>query len=149
MNSDPRVFFAAERTLLAWVRSGITVMALGFVVAKFGLFLTLLSTSSAVTNHPHQSSGLSDVFGIALVIIGVAIILGAQLNHHLYVQTLPPEDVPKLAITWLASLLTCSIAFVGILLAIYLVLAREAQPHFEHVHNSVENPQLSYQITKV
>jgi putative membrane protein len=128
MNSDPRVFFAAERTLLAWVRSGITVMALGFVVAKFGLFLTLLSTSStitksAVTNHPHLSSGLSDVFGIALVIIGVAIILGAQLNHHLYVQTLPPEDVPKLAITWLASLLTLSIACVGILLAIYLVFA--------------------------
>ena len=128
MNSDPRVFFAAERTLLAWVRSGITVMALGFVVAKFGLFLTLLSTSSAmtksaVTNHPHLSSGLSDVFGIALVIIGVAIILGAQLNHYLYVQTLPPEDVPKLAITWLASLLTLSIACVGILLAIYLVFA--------------------------
>lgn len=41
MSSYPRVFFAAERTLLAWVRSGITVMALGFVVAKFGLFLTL------------------------------------------------------------------------------------------------------------
>ncbi|MEY3743625.1 MAG: hypothetical protein RLZZ541_680, partial [Pseudomonadota bacterium] len=31
--SDPRVFFAAERTLLAWVRSSITVMTLGFVVA--------------------------------------------------------------------------------------------------------------------
>lgn len=123
MNSDPRVFFAAERTLLAWVRSGITVMALGFVVAKFGLFLTLLSTSNAAINHPHLSSSLSNVFGLALVIIGVAIILGAQLNHHLYVQTLPPEDVPKLAITWLASLLTLSIACVGILLAIYLVFA--------------------------
>jgi len=49
--------------------------------------------------------------------------LGAQLNHHLYVKTLPPEDVPKLAIKWLASLLTFSIAFVGVLLAIYLTLA--------------------------
>lgn len=123
MNSDPRVFFAAERTLLAWVRSGITVMALGFVVAKFGLFLTLLSASSFATNHPHQNSGLSNVFGIAFVIIGVVITLGAQFNHHLYVQTLPPEDVPKLAITWLASLLTFSIAGVGILLSIYLVFA--------------------------
>ncbi len=122
-NSDPRVFFAAERTLLAWVRSGITVMALGFVVAKFGLFLILLSASSEASNHSHQSSGLSNILGIALVMIGIAIILGAQLNHHLYVQTLPPEDVPKLAITWLASLLTFSIAFVGILLAIYLVFA--------------------------
>ena len=123
MNSDPRVFFAAERTLLAWIRSGITVMALGFVVAKFGLFLILLSTSGAATSHLHQNSGFSNIFGITLVIIGVAITLGAQFNHRLYVQTLPPEDVPKLAITWLASLLSFSIAVVGILLAIYLVFA--------------------------
>lgn len=123
MSSDPRVFFAAERTLLAWVRSGITVMALGFVVAKFGLFLTLLSTSSAMTNHIQHNIGLSNIFGIALVIIGVAITLGAQLNHHFYVRTLPPEDVPKLAIRWLASLLTFSIAVVGLMLAIYLTIA--------------------------
>ena len=123
MKSDPRLFFAAERTLLAWVRSGITVMALGFVVAKFGMFLTLLSASSPTLSQLHQNNGLSNVFGIVLVIIGAAITLGAQLNHHLYVKTLPPKDVPKLAITWLASLLTFSIAFVGVLLAIYLIFA--------------------------
>ena len=32
-DSDPRVFFAAERTLLAWIRTGLTIIALGFVVA--------------------------------------------------------------------------------------------------------------------
>lgn len=121
--SDPRIFFAAERTLLAWVRSGITVMALGFVVAKFGMFLTLLSASSPTLSQLHQNNGLCNVFGIVLVIIGAAITLGAQLNHHLYVKTLPPQDVPKLAITWLASLLTVSIAFVGVLLATYLIFA--------------------------
>ena len=123
INSDPRVFFAAERTLLAWVRSGITVMALGFVVAKFGMFLTLLSASSPTLSQLHQNNGLSNVFGIVLVIIGAAITLGTQLNHHLYVKTLPPQDVPKLAITWLASLLTVSISFVGVLLATYLIFA--------------------------
>lgn len=123
MSSDPRVFFAAERTLLAWVRSGITVMALGFVVAKFGLFLTLLTASGANAQHAHLNNNLSNIFGIALVVIGVAIMLGAQYNHHLYVQTLPPEDIPKLAIRWLDSLLTLSIASVGILLAIYLIFA--------------------------
>ncbi len=29
---DPRVYFAAERTLLAWIRTGITTIGLGFVV---------------------------------------------------------------------------------------------------------------------
>ncbi len=123
MSSDPRVFFAAERTLLAWVRSGITVMALGFVVAKFGLFLTLLTASGADNSHSHQSSDFSNVFGIVLVIIGVVITLGAQYNHHIYVRTLPPQDVPELAISWLGSLLSLSIAFVGVLLAVYLVWA--------------------------
>jgi putative membrane protein len=36
--NDPRVYFAAERTLLAWIRTGLTVVGLGFVVARFGLF---------------------------------------------------------------------------------------------------------------
>jgi putative membrane protein len=121
--SDPRVFFAAERTLLAWVRSGIAVMALGFVAAKFGLFLSLLSASNPTNNVLHPSNGLSNIFGIALVVIGVVITLGAQLNHHLYVKTLPPEDVPRLAIPWLASLLTVSIGLVGLLLATYLFMA--------------------------
>jgi len=44
--SDPRVFFAAERTLLAWIRTGLTVMGFGFVVARFGLFLDLLAASA-------------------------------------------------------------------------------------------------------
>lgn len=123
MSADPRVFFAAERTLMAWVRSGITVMALGFVVAKFGLFLTLLTANGAINSHAHQSSNLSNLFGIALVIIGVVITLGAQYNHHIYVRTLPPQDVPKLAISWLGSFLSLSIAFVGVLLAAYLVFA--------------------------
>jgi putative membrane protein len=123
MGSDPRVFFAAERTLLAWVRSGMAVMALGFVVAKFGLFLSLLSSSSPANNALHPSNALSNIFGITLVVIGVVITLGAQLNHQLYVKTLPPEDVPSLAIPWLASLLTVSISLVGLLLVSYLFIA--------------------------
>ena len=121
MSSDPRVFFAAERTLLAWVRSGVTVIALGFVVAKFGLFLMLLSASSDATNHTQHNSEISNIFGISLIIIGVFITLAAQYNHRLYVQTLPPNDIPKLAINWLTSLLTLCIAGVGMLLAVYLI----------------------------
>jgi putative membrane protein len=43
--SDPGVFFVAERTLLASIRTSITLMGLGFVVARFGLFLNLLARS--------------------------------------------------------------------------------------------------------
>jgi len=53
--SDPRVCFAAERTLLAWVRSGLTMMAFGFVVARFGLFLALLPASNQSAGSTHMS----------------------------------------------------------------------------------------------
>jgi putative membrane protein len=35
--NDPRVFFAAERTLLAWIRTALALMGLGFVVARFDI----------------------------------------------------------------------------------------------------------------
>jgi putative membrane protein len=39
---DPRIYMAAERTFLAWIRTGIAFMGFGFVVARFGLFLPRL-----------------------------------------------------------------------------------------------------------
>jgi uncharacterized membrane protein YidH (DUF202 family) len=39
--NDPRVLFATERTLLAWNRTSISIMAFGFVIERFGLFLQL------------------------------------------------------------------------------------------------------------
>jgi len=120
---DPRVFFAAERTLLAWVRSGLTVMALGFVVARFGLFLTLVSASGAPAAASHQAHWLSSVLGIALVVLGAGTILGAMQNHRSYVRSLPAADLPKLPVPWLTSFLAGAVAVAGILLAAYLAVA--------------------------
>jgi putative membrane protein len=122
--SDPRVFFAAERTLLAWVRTGLTIMALGFVVARFGLFLTLLAASSgtAVSSHTH-AHWPSGALGTTLVLVGSAIILGAFHNYRCYMRSLPQEDIPALALPWLTPFLSLAVAAVGILLSIYLIVA--------------------------
>lgn len=116
---DPRVFFAAERTLLAWVRTGLTIIALGFVVARFGLFLALLAQSD-LSHHQHAWSG---VLGVVLVIVGSLAILGALYNHRRYVRTLPIADVPEVAMPWLTSALSLAIALCGLLLASYLAIA--------------------------
>lgn len=121
--SDPRVFFAAERTLLAWLRSGLTVMALGFVVARFGLFLSLLAASHGASVADAHTHGLSAALGIGLVVLGAATILGALQNHRAYVRSLAPADVPRLAIPWLTPFLALAVAIAGFLLAAYLALA--------------------------
>jgi putative membrane protein len=121
--SDHRVFFAAERTLLAWLRTGLTVMALGFVVAKFGLFLRLLSSGNNMASSSPQDHWISNILGILLIIVGAFIILAAQYNHRIYIKLLPTEDIPPIALNWLSSFLSLSLAVVGILLMIYLISA--------------------------
>src|SRR5215469_8824344 len=77
--ADPRVYFAAERTLLAWVRTGLAMMGFGFVVARFGLFLRVLASERAAP--PHQSSWLSLSLGTTLVILGVLANVYAAVRH--------------------------------------------------------------------
>lgn len=120
--SDPRVFFAAERTLLAWVRTGLTMIALGFVVARFSLFIRLVSGMQHEAVGP-QAQGLANILGIALVCMGSVSILLAMFNHWRYVRTLPPEDVPTLPMSWLSVLFSLGVAVVGLLLAVYLLVS--------------------------
>jgi putative membrane protein len=120
--SDPRVYFAAERTLLAWVRSGLTIIAMGFVIARFGLFLTLLPAVAAMPVAEGANHWLSEALGVALVIIGATAILGAVYNHRRYVASLPPADLPGLALPGLAVWLSWLIALAGFLLAFYLAV---------------------------
>ncbi|MFO1322879.1 MAG: DUF202 domain-containing protein [Burkholderiales bacterium] len=119
--SDPRVFFAAERTLLAWVRTGLTIMAFGFVVARFGLFLRLLAVqqgqgAAAAELHNH----LSTVIGIALVLIGVGCMVLGAFQHRSYVKTLPPQDVPRTHDAVYPITLSLVLAALGVALAVYL-----------------------------
>jgi len=117
--ADPRVYFASERTLLAWVRSGLTVIGLGFVVAKFGLFLSAMNGVPAVAQHTYWPSS---ALGIALVILGIVTILGALQNHRMYVRSLGAADLPDRPLPWLPSLLALAAAAVGVLLAVYLLV---------------------------
>ncbi len=125
MFSDPRVFFAAERTLLAWVRTGLTIMALGFVVARFGLFLRLLAVQSGAMVPPPATShqlDLSNLVGIALVLIGVACMILGAIQHRSYVSSLPQQDVPRTHSAVFPITLSLMLAALGLVLAVYLAM---------------------------
>ncbi len=114
---DPRVYFAAERTLLAWVRTGIAVMAFGFIVARFGLFLSLVPSAA----EHFIPSRLSPLIGAALVIIGAAAIAAGTLEYRRYCRTLRPADLPSPHASRLPQTLAWFIVVLGILLVFVLL----------------------------
>ena len=122
--SDPRVFFAAERTLLAWLRTGLTIIALGFVVSRFGLFVQLLAVQSqAATSASAGRQSISAVLGVAFVLVGSVAIVAAVIQHHRFVATLPLVDLPPAYSRSFALVLSLVVAGLGVALAGYLLLA--------------------------
>jgi putative membrane protein len=65
---------------------------------------------------------VSGTLGIALVVLGSLSVIGALLNFRLFVRSIPREDRPQLALRWLTTVLALSIAIVGLLLALYLIV---------------------------
>lgn len=120
--NDPRVFFAAERTLLAWVRTGLTVMAFGFVVARFGLFLRLLAAQQPAILGTPERHDISNAVGIALVLVGTACMILGAWQHRSYVSTLPPADIPRSHDARYPVALAVFLGAVGLALAGYLAV---------------------------
>jgi putative membrane protein len=123
--SDPRVYFAAERTFLAWIRTGLALMGFGFVVARFGLFLRELSMrNSGAPQASSHTTGPSLWLGTALVIVGVVVNISAVTTHVRQVKQLRsgewiPGRISRTAVT-LALLLSAA----GVGLAVYLIWVR-------------------------
>jgi putative membrane protein len=63
---------ANERTFLAWVRTAIAVMAFGFLVEKFDLFLEIAARSSGARVPPVGGQLLANVAGLLLIALGAA-----------------------------------------------------------------------------
>jgi putative membrane protein len=80
MIRDYRDHSANERTFLAWLRTGIAVIAFGFVIEKFNLFvLTMANTTSLDAGRRLQFERLSGPLGrydgLALILLGIALIV--------------------------------------------------------------------------
>jgi len=115
---DPRVRMAAERTLLAWVRTGLALMGFGFVVARFGLFLRMLAGREDLST---QGGGFSLALGIALVLLGVTVTLAAARQHAHILERLRRGEalvVPRWSLGIVVSLV---LGILGVTMAIYLV----------------------------
>jgi putative membrane protein len=105
---DPRVYFAAERTFLAWIRTGLGLMGVGFAVSRFGLFLREMR--GVDLHSPVQTTGLSVYSGVALVALGVLVNVTAVMQHIRTTRELRDG-------VWVAGRVSRSAVILGLILA--------------------------------
>ena len=119
-------YLAAERTFLAWIRTGLALMGLGFVVARFGLFLQTLAF--AQSRVPIEQSGWSFWFGTALIVLGVAVQVVCALAHIRLVRRLASGATTSSGPSTLAVAVAAVLAIIGLAMAVYLVSVRDPPP---------------------
>lgn len=119
IEQNAREHLANERTLLAWIRTSIGIMAFGFVMFKFSLFIKQVSLlidnkSTVVIQH-----GYSSYIGIVLVVVGAIILPLSYVKYKKTEKQLNSQTFESSS--QFVFLLTIIIFFISMLLLLYLV----------------------------
>jgi len=119
-----RVHMANERTFLAWIRTSIGIMAFGFVVERFALFLKQVTyilgkTEPLIVKPPVMSPGYSSILGVFLVALGALMGLLAFIRYKRTEKQIDEETFRPSIL--LDVLLTIAILSVGVFLVFVLI----------------------------
>jgi putative membrane protein len=109
---DPRVLFAAERTLMAWSRTAAGLMAFGFVIDRTA---TLAPRGGA-------SGAFALWIGVGFVLLGVLLSVLSIVQYRRSVATLRPVEIPPGYWVNLSVYASALIGLLGVALALYLIL---------------------------
>jgi putative membrane protein len=110
---------ANERTFLAWIRTGLTIMALGFVIERLDLFLATLGPegSALPTLRAPEVHGLS----VGLVSLGLLLIVGAGYRFVDINRAIDEQSVRRFKGTLMPLGMALVLVAVGVLLLLYLL----------------------------
>jgi putative membrane protein len=112
--NDPRVLFAAERTLLAWIRTSAGLMAMGFLIDR----------GSLMTSAGERLPAFSLWIGVAFVLAGVLLTGLSVVQYRRSVADLRPAEIPSKYWVNLAVFTSALVGALGFALTAYLIAAR-------------------------
>ena len=112
---DPRLLEANERTLLAWIRTAVSIMALGFVVGKLGLWLYEMGQKDT---RPGEFSVLT---GAVLVALGALCNIVAAVRYWRIHEALLAGRPVRPALT-MAMSVAIALGMLGLGLTAYLLI---------------------------
>ena len=107
---DPRVLFAAERTLMAWSRTAAGLMAFGFVIDRTAMLVPRAGAGAA----------LALWIGVGFIALGVALSVLSIVQYRRSVATLRPVEIPPGYWVNLSVYASTLIGLLGLALALYL-----------------------------
>jgi putative membrane protein len=115
---DPRVFFAAERTLLAWQRTAIAVIGLGFVIERFGLFLRFVHGAAL----PAEHSRMTFIVALLFLMLGASVALVSAWQYRRFLRELTTPEVPRGYMTWPGPAMNLALAVTAFSAAVWMVV---------------------------
>ena len=110
---------ANERTHLAWIRTSIGIMAFGFVVVKFSLFMKQISFLLGKQIALPPQSNYSSMIGILLVAFGTVILFFSYLKYKKIEKQLDSASYQSSSVLILS--LTIILFVISLLLIVYLI----------------------------
>jgi putative membrane protein len=116
---DPRVYLAAERTFLAWIRTSLALMGFGFLIARFALLIREAETLEARNRLARPA--VSPWLGFAMVCFGVAVSLVSLVRHNAYIRSLESGVANPRLSTRGPFVLAGVLALVGLAMAIHIL----------------------------
>jgi putative membrane protein len=108
---DPRTLQANERTLLAWMRTGLSLITFGFVIAKTAIWLRLTETGVVETTRSARVGTIFIFLGSAAEVIGLIRYL--RIKRALLARQSTPTGATEIIV------LAVVVAALGFLLGVY------------------------------
>lgn len=108
---------ANERTYLSWITASIALMAFGFVIERFDIFITYVSKAFGEST---KSYLLANTIGVSFLVLAIIIIAIATIRFFIYKRAIDTEKPLPYGATFIVIILGSLMVFLGIFLAVYM-----------------------------